>query len=386
MRSISLLAVALLWAHTGFAQIWQFTIKKAGNAVIEIYGRPDYTDPNAKINTIGGSFGIPTSSYGATMPGVTFTPNPAIFSTYSSNPLQITTTDIPGVTNWAFYVESTNPPTTPLTAGTEYLIGTAQFGGSPGNPPVIASLYDDPTGLGGVSGNTAMFINSNQGNNYDNSTPGALFYQTSGANGTNTPTTQLTFNRLALANGVSLPVSLLAFNASRNAKTVELKWTVGQEENLSHYTVERSLNGRTFENVIATVKASGLTAYSTTDAQPATGANYYRLKMVDVSGTVKYSEIREVDFNNVTLTATAPVLFPNPAMLSTTLEYNAPEAFTATIQVYDVMGKLVQQQQADFHVGVNQHAIDVAGLAPGHYMILLKGGSIAQMVKFQKAN
>lgn len=275
-----------------------------------------------------------------------------------------------------FYIESNDsPPTTPFTANTVKPIMGFQVAGGTGR----ATMEIAPVG----DANADQLIRNVSG--VDASVVPGTYRNSDIVDGTDASTiTDITSSPI---NNTPLPVNLLAFEAARNAGKVELKWTVAKEEALSQYTVERSGNGRSFETAIATVPATGLTAYTSTDAQPATGANYYRLKMVELSGAVKYSPIREVAFGaGASLATTAPVLFPNPAMLTTTLEYNAPEAFTATIQVYDLLGKLVTSQQADFHAGVNQHAIDVAGLATGDYLILLKGADQTHKIKFQKTN
>jgi hypothetical protein len=95
-----------------------------------------------------------------------------------------------------------------------------------------------------------------------------------------------------------LPVFLLSFMAKAvnepGGPIVVCQWKTGNEENSAYFQVERSSDGRHFIP-IATIKASGNSAsvidYNYTDHAPLSGLCYYRLKMVDMDGSVAYSSI-----------------------------------------------------------------------------------------------
>ena len=73
-----------------------------------------------------------------------------------------------------------------------------------------------------------------------------------------------TFSQLMMASGAALPVELLSFKATAEANNVRLDWSVGVEENLSHYEIEKSLDGLEFTN-IGSVTAQGLSFYKFED-------------------------------------------------------------------------------------------------------------------------
>jgi len=98
-----------------------------------------------------------------------------------------------------------------------------------------------------------------------------------------------------------LPVTLIDFTAINDSKKMVLQWKVTSEINLSHYSIERSGNGQSFEN-IGEVTANNLFTvdnYNFDDNFPLQGINYYRLAMVDKDGTTKYSKIISITANEV---------------------------------------------------------------------------------------
>ncbi len=111
---------------------------------------------------------------------------------------------------------------------------------------------------------------------------------------------------------VPLPVRLVNFRATVVGDRVSLGWETTLERNASHFTVERSGNGRTFE-AIGRVAATGDTrnrqAYGLFDALPLPGINYYRLHMVDRDDKSEYSTVVSATLDDAT---PAMALLGNP--------------------------------------------------------------------------
>ncbi len=107
-------------------------------------------------------------------------------------------------------------------------------------------------------------------------------------------------NTVTIESVVVLPVKLTSFTAkgSNNGKVI-LDWHTSQEQNFSHFTIERSLDGREFSDagIIFSMDDSEQTrAYSFTDKLKAgeTGTIHYRLKMVDTDGKCQLSPTKIV--------------------------------------------------------------------------------------------
>ncbi len=112
----------------------------------------------------------------------------------------------------------------------------------------------------------------------------------------------------------SLQYKLLTFTGSQvaNSKHVQLAWSAVNEQNYTHFTVERSTdNGKTF-NVIGGLVSTGAGTYSLLDKFTVDGDNQYRLKQEDFNNNVTYSNIVDI-----TITAKGGndhlTCYPNPA-------------------------------------------------------------------------
>lgn len=137
-----------------------------------------------------------------------------------------------------------------------------------------------------------------------------------------------------------LPVTYITFTATALADNVVLDWRTAMEENNARYEVERSRDGRTFEQ-IGVIEGAGTTleeqAYRYVDASPVAGVNYYRLKQVDYDGAYAYSAVVSAKVNAKAVEVT---MFPNPVMNQ--LQITAP-AEAATVLVFDALGKVVHR-------------------------------------------
>jgi hypothetical protein len=112
--------------------------------------------------------------------------------------------------------------------------------------------------------------------------------------------------------GFPLPLTFLYFSAQKQNQQVLLQWQTVNEINTLHFEIERSSDGRIFERtgIVAAGNISGSHVYSFTDNSTwVSGTRFYRLKIVDIDGRFKYSNIIKLS-----LDADTPLtIFPNPA-------------------------------------------------------------------------
>ncbi len=98
----------------------------------------------------------------------------------------------------------------------------------------------------------------------------------------------------------ALPLNLISFNAtkSNDNKKVNLQWVTTNEINVSHFELQRSDNGINY-SPLARIQArndpSGGT-YTWQDVSPLFKINYYRLRMIDIDSSFKFSGVRIVRF------------------------------------------------------------------------------------------
>jgi hypothetical protein len=114
----------------------------------------------------------------------------------------------------------------------------------------------------------------------------------------------------------TLPVKLVDFTATLNDTKVGLKWTTAGEENSSHFSVERSVDGREYKSVgiVFTAGNTNVTQkYNFTDDVRDVNVTtiYYRLRAIDIDGKNELSEVRIIRTSKET-GKMAITAFPNP--------------------------------------------------------------------------
>jgi len=111
----------------------------------------------------------------------------------------------------------------------------------------------------------------------------------------------------------ALGVHLLDFNASKANDGALIAWTTQNEENYTHFAVERSSDGGTIFNVVDSTISGGLGGYTFTDKTPPEASDQYRLKITDLNGTVSYSNVVTVMYGNTVNTISGAIsIYPNP--------------------------------------------------------------------------
>jgi hypothetical protein len=99
---------------------------------------------------------------------------------------------------------------------------------------------------------------------------------------------------------IPLPIELTHFTASVvNDRKVKLDWTTASEVNNDFFSVQRSKDGITWEEieqVPGNLNSNSLVEYTTTDPHPSPGNSYYRLAQTDINGDIHYSTISSIHF------------------------------------------------------------------------------------------
>ena len=114
-------------------------------------------------------------------------------------------------------------------------------------------------------------------------------------------------------------------------------------------------------------------SYQFTDAEAnKTGVRYYRLKIVDNNGHISYSAIRPVVFSNEIKWQ----VYPNPTTGKFTFSYQANAGEMIYIKIYDVSGKLIQQQQSTATGFVQNKDLQLS--VSGLYLMEVKAGETKQ--------
>jgi hypothetical protein len=168
-----------------------------------------------------------------------------------------------------------------------------------------------------------------------------------------------------------LPLELLNFEAKLiSDNDVSLQWQTTNEENVSHFVLERSKNGQLFtaiQQVAATNHNTATSNYQHTDENLPAGTWYYRLRMVDRDGTETLS-------HTVSVEVAGPgklLVYPNPC--SDWLYIQIGE-MAQDIQVFNVFGQII----ATYPQSTSQ--INMANWPVGVYLIAVNG-EVVRVIK-----
>jgi len=160
----------------------------------------------------------------------------------------------------------------------------------------------------------------------------------------------------------TLPLKWGDAKVFRKYKTQQLEWITEQETMVSHFEVERSINGRDWLAILSNMKATNSDlqqTYAHTDKEYIPTVVYYRIKEVDKDGKSFYSEVLKLDadagFNRI-------IAYPNPA---DKLLYvgNVEKTKLSTIQLYSINGEKVKEWNQP------QVSYDVSNLPTGIYLL-----------------
>lgn len=191
------------------------------------------------------------------------------------------------------------------------------------------------------------------------------------ASGSITSNTVTSFSPFTLgSSSTPLPLQLISFSAVPAIDKVLLKWVTASETNNDFFTVERSNDGKTWENLFQVKSlgnASSSQDYNEIDLNPYLGTSYYRLKQTQINGKSKYSNTAVVNFNKQKDISLA--IYPNPASGILYLSTNTIEEYS--IEIISTQGKTVLSAQ-------NAQQVDISHLSNGHYTIraIFKGNNV----------
>ncbi|MCO4818406.1 MAG: T9SS type A sorting domain-containing protein [Bacteroidetes bacterium] len=169
----------------------------------------------------------------------------------------------------------------------------------------------------------------------------------------------------------ALPVEFLYIKATQERDVNKIDWATAMEENNSHFIVQRTHDGASWESLTEIGGAgfsSNVLKYEYIDMNPYMDVNYYRIMQVDYDGKYDYSDI--VMVNSLVQQADINLkVFPNPATDKVQVQWGENEE-TGKVVVLGLNGKVVAEQLPDQH---NNTTIDLTSIKDGVYFIQFIG-------------
>lgn len=184
---------------------------------------------------------------------------------------------------------------------------------------------------------------------------------------------------------VPIPVTIINFSGKGSGNNNILSWKVAHEQNITHYDLERSIDGINFM-LAGKISATGNSEYSYSDNVSGITASlyYYRLKSTDADGNFKYSAIVKIRSAVKSLFAEAT---PNPFTDNFKVNIESPVKDKGSITLTDLSGKQLFKKDLVLLQGNNVFEItEAAGVAKGVYMLRIVTAAQTQTIKIVKGN
>ncbi len=174
------------------------------------------------------------------------------------------------------------------------------------------------------------------------------------------------FTLATASTSTPLPIELTSFNARLKSKKVILDWETASELNNDFFTLERSANGKDWEEIIIINGAGNSTvvnSYFHIDFYPLPNISYYRLKQTDFNGEYSYSDVKSI--NNTNYQGNVSV-YPNP--VESTIYIEGSDLELSTIRIFNTLGQNITHQ-LDIASSGQFKAINLSNLNSGIYYV-----------------
>ncbi len=180
-----------------------------------------------------------------------------------------------------------------------------------------------------------------------------------------------------LAQPVTLPVKFESFSVAVQGSSVSVQWSADENASTNFYTVERSTdasNWNTVETVNATHHSNEASDYSYTDNTIQATVVYYRIRQTDISGSVTYSQTKEITESTVSKIN----VYSNGGKIF--LQFATPLTARVSVRIVSLSGQVLMQQDIAHANGLC--TINASNLSTGNYIVSLSdGSSFMQSVK-----
>ena len=182
----------------------------------------------------------------------------------------------------------------------------------------------------------------------------------------------------------ALPIELINFSANCSDDGININWTTASEYNTSHYNLEKSRDGETWQN-IATIGAAGYSnyviSYDYNDKYGFDGINYYKLVQYDLNGV--YEAFGPISINCLDEIDSDFSVYPNPSSGSFNIILNNEQLVgQSIIKITDELGRTVYSKDIDVKMGINLYVVEKLEVYSGvYYISIINGEKKTQVLK-----
>ncbi len=172
-----------------------------------------------------------------------------------------------------------------------------------------------------------------------------------------------------LLNELPLPIKLNYFNGECNDGEIKLTWLASEEENITGYNVEGSVDGKDFEEV-GYLNSRGKDynyTYSTTN----TAYKYFRLA-VQEKGFESYSKLISINCLVKVQSIQDATVNPNPNNGLFTIDFVTEITGEIELKVLNAQSKVVYTNNFEINTGNNSIVVELNNVPPGFYISTIR--------------
>lgn len=182
----------------------------------------------------------------------------------------------------------------------------------------------------------------------------------------------------------TIPVELVNFSAMVNNNDVLLNWETATELNNRGFEVNRKFKNGEWET-ISFVQGKGNSSasskYSFIDKSLSIGYYSYRIKQIDLDGTVSLSPEVIIEIENP-IKFELSQNFPNPFNASTRINFAIPTKSMVELDLYNSLGEKIESLMSKYlDAGYHTFDLNTNNLSSGVYFYRFKSGSFIQSKK-----
>jgi hypothetical protein len=165
-----------------------------------------------------------------------------------------------------------------------------------------------------------------------------------------------------------LGLNLLSFDGGWDNNAALLNWKTVDEDNVHYFSIEKSNDGNSFKEFgkINANNSNSISNYNYKDIEVYGINNFYRLKIIDVDGSFKYSKIvllKRADNTIVTI-------WPNPFLEKINVNFKATKTGNLEIKITDLSGRMIKHENYNVLKGNNQLSIAMESTIPSGVYLL----------------
>lgn len=181
------------------------------------------------------------------------------------------------------------------------------------------------------------------------------------------------------------PVTMVSFTGKYSNGVSTLNWETSMEWNSDRFEIMRSSDGINFTTVGAVpgaINSALARKYQFVDKYSGQGYVYYRLRLVDLDGKSKNSNIIRLNMGNVKQSFE---MYPNPFKSDFTASFSADKTSDATFKIINMSGQIVYHTQIKVTKGYNAVQLNrLPNIPAGLYYVTINNDELNYNGKIQK--